>query len=134
MEEVLPALREPAQNSLKKALLDLMVERMRPVGVQWFKLLANPASRDRMMRGDLSQLRALLKIDEAEATPRYATIADWCALSGLSRSQTYVELGRRNLHAVKAGKRCLIDVHHGLTWLASLPAAQIRPPALRSAA
>ncbi len=46
----------------------------------------------------------------------------------MSRSASYVELGRGNLRAVKCGNATLIDVPHGLAWLRSLPAAQIRAP------
>jgi len=66
--------------------------------------------------------------EPARPMASYATIPDWCALSGLSRSATYNHLGLGNLRAVKLGKRVLIDVPHGLTWLASLPAPQIRAP------
>ncbi|GAC1348615.1 MAG: hypothetical protein NVSMB18_37230 [Acetobacteraceae bacterium] len=54
-------------------------------------------------------------------------MADWCKLSGMSRSATYEALGRGNLRAVKLGTRVLIDVPHGLSWLDSLPPADIRP-------
>jgi hypothetical protein len=58
-------------------------------------------------------------------TPRYATIPDWCAISGMGRSNTYVEIGRRHIRAVKLGTRTLIDVEAGLAWLATLPPAEI---------
>lgn len=59
--------------------------------------------------------------------PVRATIADWCALSGMGRSATYEALGRGDLRAVKLGTRTLIDVAHGLAWLNGLPAATVRP-------
>jgi hypothetical protein len=58
-------------------------------------------------------------------TPRYARIADWCTLSGMSRSCAYEALGRGDLRAIKLGNRTLIDVEAGLAWLASMPAAEI---------
>jgi hypothetical protein len=58
-------------------------------------------------------------------TPRYARISDWCVMSGMGRSLTYEALGRGNLKAIKLGTRTLIDVAHGLAWLASMPAAEI---------
>ena len=58
-------------------------------------------------------------------TPRYSPIADWCALSGMSRSCTYEALGRGDLKAIKLGVRTLIDVEAGLAWLASMPPAEI---------
>jgi hypothetical protein len=58
-------------------------------------------------------------------TPRYAPIRDWCFISGMSRSTTYEALGRGDLKAIKLGVRTLIDVEHGLAWLASMPAAEI---------
>ena len=57
---------------------------------------------------------------------KYATIPDWCSLSGMRRTTTYIEIARNNLRAVKLGGRTLIDVEHGLEWMASLPAATIR--------
>ena len=56
---------------------------------------------------------------------KYAPIPDWCAISGMSRSTTYEALGRGDLRAIKLGARTLIDVEHGLAWLASMPAAEI---------
>ncbi len=61
-------------------------------------------------------------------TPKFTSIPQWCALSGMSRTGTYNALGRGDLRAVKCGDRTLIDVEAGLAWLRSLPAAQISPP------
>jgi hypothetical protein len=58
-------------------------------------------------------------------TPKYAPISDWCAISGMSRSVVYEALGRGDLKAIKLGVRTLIDVEHGLAWLASMPPAEI---------
>ncbi len=55
--------------------------------------------------------------------PLYAKVPDWCQLSGMGRTSTYEALGRGDLRAVKVGTRTLIDVVHGLEWLASLPPA-----------
>jgi hypothetical protein len=59
--------------------------------------------------------------------PKYCSIADWGVISGMSRSSTYEALGDGRLKAVKLGVRTLIDVEHGLAYLAALPAADIRP-------
>lgn len=56
--------------------------------------------------------------------PAYAPVNDWCGLSGLSRTRTYALLGDGVLRAKRLGGRTLIDVRHGLDWLASLPDAQ----------
>jgi len=56
----------------------------------------------------------------------YATLPDWCALSGMRSSKTYDELSRGNLRAKKIGKRLLIDVQHGLAWLHTLPEPNIK--------
>jgi hypothetical protein len=58
--------------------------------------------------------------------PRYATIRDWIAMTGVSRSSTYLALGRGDLRAKKFGTRTLIDVEAGLAWLESMPDAKIR--------
>jgi hypothetical protein len=59
-------------------------------------------------------------------TRKFATIDDWCVISGMSRRVTYEKLGTGDLKAVKLGARTLIDVEAGLTWLRSLPPAKIR--------
>lgn len=56
--------------------------------------------------------------------PTYATIRDWCAISGMNRTATYSALGRRNLRAKKSGRRTLIHVPTGLAYLESLPDAE----------
>jgi hypothetical protein len=61
-------------------------------------------------------------------SPKFATIDNWLAMSGMGRRSTYDELGRGNLKAVKVGARTLIDVDAGLTWIRSRPAAMIRAP------
>jgi hypothetical protein len=65
--------------------------------------------------------------------PKYATLAKWTEISGVSRSATYEALGRGDLRAVKLGSRSLVDVDHGLAWLANLPVAVIKPPHKRAA-
>ena len=57
--------------------------------------------------------------------PAFAPIPRWCDLSGMGRSATYEALGRGDLLAVKVGKRTLIDVRHGLSWIPSRPAPRI---------
>jgi hypothetical protein len=46
----------------------------------------------------------------------------------MSRTASYNALGRGDLKAIKVGSRTLIDVDAGLSWLRSLPSAQIRTP------
>src|ERR1700738_2900806 len=58
-------------------------------------------------------------------TPKYAPIPVWKRISGMGRTTTYEALGRGDLRAVKLNNRTLIDVEHGLSWLATLPTAQI---------
>jgi len=64
-------------------------------------------------------------------SPKFATIDDWCTISGLSRRVTYEKLGTGELKAIKAGSRTLIDCEAGLAWLRSLPPAVIRAPRQR---
>ncbi len=58
--------------------------------------------------------------------PKYATLPEWCRISGMGRTNTYLALSRGDLKAHKLGSRLLIDVEHGLAWIASLPTATIR--------
>lgn len=57
----------------------------------------------------------------------FASIEDWCRLSGMGRTNTYAALSRGELHGRKLGKRILIDVERGLAWLRALPPAVIKP-------
>jgi hypothetical protein len=50
---------------------------------------------------------------------------DWFHISGMRRTATYEALGRGDLRAIKLNGRTLIDVPHGLAYLAQLPAAVI---------
>ncbi len=68
------------------------------------------------------------------ARPAFSTIDGWGALTGMSRRMTYNLLGTGDLKAIKSGGRTLVDVEHGLAYLRSLPAAQIRAPRQRIAA
>ena len=76
---------------------------------------------------------------------QYAPMPDWLRISGMRRTATYEALGRGDLRAVKLNGRTLIDVPHGLAYLAQLPEAVIttgtgrhkhggRPPKNRSMA
>jgi hypothetical protein len=58
---------------------------------------------------------------------KYAPIPKWVEITGVNRTATYAALGDGHLRAIKVGRRTLIDVPHGLAWLASLPAAAISP-------
>lgn len=82
---------------------------------------------------NLNHLNQGLPPQMAHLGTRYATLPTWGAITGMSRSGTYVELGRGNLKAIKHGRRILIDVEAGLAWLRSLPAATIRAPKNHSA-
>jgi hypothetical protein len=65
-------------------------------------------------------------MSESKTKPKWATIRDWVGMTGVSRSSTYLALGRGDLRAKKFGSRTLIDVPHGLAWLESMPDANIR--------
>ncbi|KGB23428.1 hypothetical protein ApDm4_2062 [Acetobacter pomorum] len=43
----------------------------------------------------------------------------------MSRTDTYRKLGDGSLHGKKIGRKTVIDFQAGLTWLASLPDAEI---------
>jgi hypothetical protein len=56
--------------------------------------------------------------------PKFAPVTAWLAISGMTRTATYAALSRGDLRAIKQpgnGRRTLIDVEHGLTWLRSQP-------------
>ena len=66
--------------------------------------------------------------------PAFATVTDWCVLSGIGRSTSYEAIGAGHLRTRKVGTRTLIDVAHGLAWLDSLPSADVRPTRARQTA
>ena len=49
------------------------------------------------------------------------------SLTGLSRSTIYREAARGNIRLIKAGRSTLVDMASVRAFLASLPAASIRP-------
>ena len=63
--------------------------------------------------------------------PQYATMANWCVISGLGRSVSYELLSAGTLRGKKVGARLLIDVPHGLAAIAAMPDAVIKVAARR---
>ncbi len=55
--------------------------------------------------------------------PEFVNIPDWLKLSGMTRSNTFIAIREGRLRAVKQGRRTLVDVAKGLSYLHSLPAA-----------
>jgi len=55
--------------------------------------------------------------------PKFASLPTWTALSGMTRTATYLALARGDLRAIKqpGGRRTLIDVEQGLAWLRAQP-------------
>ncbi len=70
-------------------------------------------------------------MSESAARPAYATIASWCALTGMGTTATYEALARGDLEGRKIGRRTLINTEHGLRWIASLPAWSSSGPVAR---
>lgn len=60
--------------------------------------------------------------------PVFATVQVWCAISGMGKTTTYQALAAGRLRAKKLGRRILIDVEHGLSFVRSLPSADIKLP------
>jgi excisionase family DNA binding protein len=56
------------------------------------------------------------------------TIKKACETAGISRSKLYEILGDGLVRAVKIGTKTLIDTGSLLSYLESLPVAQIKPP------
>ena len=69
-----------------------------------------------------SLARATIRDDSA--IPFYAPIGEWVALSGISRTRTYLLLADGKLRAKHVGSATLIDIRHGMEWLAALPDAE----------
>lgn len=96
--------------------------------VQWGRIaqkkVAHPPP-DRFLPEPLCPLAFNGTRDGLMFVPKYARIDDWCRISGMRRSSTYDAIARGDLAAIKLGTRTLIDVEAGLTWLATMPRAQI---------
>jgi hypothetical protein len=84
------------------------------------------AARDRL-RETITGRANVVPVD-----PKFAPLPVWVALSGMTRTGTYVALSKGELRAIKqpGGRRTLIDVEHGLAWLRSQPAITIRAPSI----
>jgi excisionase family DNA binding protein len=59
--------------------------------------------------------------------PPFVPVKEACVVGGFGRSKLYEVLGAGRVRAVKLGSKTLIDTASLLTYLDSLPAAQIRP-------
>ncbi len=53
--------------------------------------------------------------------PAFASVDDWCRISGLSRSRTYVLITTGDLIARKIGGRTFVDVKAGLEFMHAAP-------------
>src|SRR3954466_8786570 len=56
--------------------------------------------------------------------PAYMAIPTWCAFTGMTRTGVYEAVAFGKLATIKVGKKRLVDVEQGLTWLRSLAAAK----------
>ena len=58
------------------------------------------------------------------ARPAFASVRDWCRLSGMGQKETHDAIKRGDLSAAKPGrKKLLVDVDAGLKWLRDLAQA-----------
>ncbi len=74
----------------------------------------------------LSSTRSLNPPPTSEV--KFAPVDRWCEISGMGRTATYQALAAGYIRAKKIGVRTLFDVNHGLSWLHSLPDAEVRLP------
>ncbi|ANA13403.1 hypothetical protein CBI36_04625 [Acetobacter oryzifermentans] len=70
-------------------------------------------------------MEAVMDQKVPRADIRYVSVSDWITRTGMSRTDTYRKLGDGSLHGKKIGRKTVIDFQAGLTWLASLPDAEI---------
>jgi excisionase family DNA binding protein len=66
-------------------------------------------------------------VTTSDAVPEYARIPEACRRYGLSRSRLYVLAGEGLVRFVKVGSATLVDLATVRDYLASCPAAQVRP-------
>ncbi len=64
--------------------------------------------------------------------PAFASVREWCRISGMGQKATYAAINAELLPArCPQGGRLLIDVDLGLAWLRSLPQASSQMGAKR---
>lgn len=71
------------------------------------------------------------EMDTRLPLPAFASIADACKLTGISRSRIYELLADGQVKARKMGVRTLIDVGSIVAYVNTLPEPDIRPRAPR---
>lgn len=59
--------------------------------------------------------------------PRYAPVPRACDLLGFKRSKLYLLAAEGHIRLVKVGGRSVVDMEAALTWMRSLPTAEIAP-------
>ncbi|WP_376094584.1 hypothetical protein ACE7GA_01420 [Roseomonas sp. CCTCC AB2023176] len=52
-------------------------------------------------------------------------ISDWCRITGMSRSRTYLLIAAGHLPTYRVGSATFVDIAAGLRWLRSQPPAPI---------
>jgi excisionase family DNA binding protein len=67
-------------------------------------------------------------VNDVDQTPEYGRIPEACRRYGLSRSRLYLLAGEGSIRFVKVGNATLVDIASVRAYLASCPAAAIRPP------
>jgi hypothetical protein len=60
----------------------------------------------------------------SQSLPVYASLEKWEEISCMTERATRAAIAAGNLRAVKMGKRVLVHVDSGLSWLSSLPAVR----------
>jgi hypothetical protein len=70
--------------------------------------------------------RARTPLRKQPPLPEFAPMDRWCLIAGIGKTTTYQALAAGHLRAKKVGRRLLIDVPHGLRWIRSLPAHNVR--------
>lgn len=68
------------------------------------------------------------------ATPLYATVPNAVVILGIGRTKIYDYAGRGLIRIVKVGNRSLVDIDHALSWMSTLPLAEIAPQNRKPAA
>jgi hypothetical protein len=67
-------------------------------------------------------------VSTTDPKPEYGRIPEACRRFGLSRSRLYLLAGEGLVRFIKAGNATLVDLGSVRDYLATCPAAQVRPP------
>ena len=63
-----------------------------------------------------------MKTQTAASRPRYVSVSDWTAMTGIGKTKTFALLKEGRVRSIKLDRKRLIDVEASLAYLETLAA------------